>query len=120
MPGVGVVGSGPHWTCLCETKQAIKDHLQGQLVQNQGHAGGGHQPSLTGPHRTTLHSVTLNSSHRCSSTIQSLWSCKQVWKTERPQSTRLAGGCGRRCYRPHTRGSPVGHSLSGTAQSSGR
>eukprot|EP00955_Chlamydomonas_euryale_P106844 365731-Chlamydomonas_euryale.AAC.7 len=69
-------------------------------------------------------SPTLGSSHRNSSITKFLWTCKQLWKAERHQRTRLAGGgCGRRRLHPRSRrGSPMhaGHSLGGTAQFSGR
>eukprot|EP00955_Chlamydomonas_euryale_P067265 359802-Chlamydomonas_euryale.AAC.6 len=33
---VRATGSGPDWVCLCETKKAIKENLQGQRVKNGG------------------------------------------------------------------------------------
>eukprot|EP00955_Chlamydomonas_euryale_P063049 358535-Chlamydomonas_euryale.AAC.2 len=66
---VRVTGSGPNWVCLCETKQAIEDtyNLQEQRQEPGKQAGGGHQPNST-RRNTTLHPVTLGSSHRSSST----------------------------------------------------
>eukprot|EP00955_Chlamydomonas_euryale_P059828 357504-Chlamydomonas_euryale.AAC.2 len=46
---------GSNWVCLCETKQAIKDNVQGQRVRNGGQAGGGHQPNPTTQGAATSH-----------------------------------------------------------------
>eukprot|EP00955_Chlamydomonas_euryale_P052873 355301-Chlamydomonas_euryale.AAC.9 len=80
--------------------------MQGQRVKNGEQAWGVHQPNPTRPHRTTLHPVTLGSSHRRSSATISLWACKQLWKAECHQLTRLAGGCGRRRLHPRTKRQP--------------
>eukprot|EP00955_Chlamydomonas_euryale_P046942 353535-Chlamydomonas_euryale.AAC.4 len=91
---------------LSHTKQVIKDDLQGQRVKNGEQAGGGHQPNPTRPHRTTIRPVTLGPSHRRSAATIFLWTCKQLWKAEHHQLTRLTGGCGRRRLHPRTKRQP--------------
>eukprot|EP00955_Chlamydomonas_euryale_P078798 363203-Chlamydomonas_euryale.AAC.33 len=107
------MGSVRRWPALMREKSlatVIQGHASG-LCQSRSRrvtgcgsnwAGGSHQPNPTRDHRTTLHPVILGSSHRHSSATQILCTCKQQWKAERHQVTRLAKGCGRRHLHPRS------------------
>eukprot|EP00955_Chlamydomonas_euryale_P094464 364861-Chlamydomonas_euryale.AAC.4 len=87
--------------------------------------GAGRRRPTAKPHQTPPHdqpSCRPRFSHRRFSATKFPWTCKRLWKAERHQLTRLAGAVEDATCIHTLRGSPVhaGHSLGGTAQSSGR